>query len=205
MEQHGRGLTLLAIRLAAMGDILRALPAIRLLRRGLPEARLLVAVDDRWEQVLAGHGDIDGLLLFPRKRLAAASPLARPAKIAAWRRRLRAEKPDLTVDFHGNLRSGLSAWLSGAPVRLGHAGHQQKEGNSLLTTHRVEAGERRRSRRELERRRRSDAVADELAAFMTGILVSLGVLARSPLRQKLLVDYVEQALMQLRSRITAAD
>ncbi|ANM29492.1 hypothetical protein ABI59_07690 [Acidobacteria bacterium Mor1] len=146
VEQRGRGLTLLGIRLAAMGDILRALPALRLLRRGLPEARLLVAVDDRWEQVLSGHPDIDGLLLFPRKRLASRSPLARPAEIAAWRRRLRAEKPDLTVDFHGNLRSGLSAWLSGAPVRLGHAGHQQKEGNSLMTTHRVDAGPRRRSR-----------------------------------------------------------
>ena len=68
---------------------------------------------------------------------------------------------------------------------------------------RVEAAFDGALRRELERRQRPTSVAGELAAFMTGILVSLGVLARSPLRQSLLVDYVEQALMQLRSRITA--
>jgi ADP-heptose:LPS heptosyltransferase len=52
------------------------------------------------------------------------------------------------VDFHGNLRSGLVGRMSGAEVRVGYAGHQQKEGNRLFTTHRVPSGDRRTPRME---------------------------------------------------------
>ena len=53
----------------------------------------------------------------------------------------------LAVDFHGNLRSGVVTRWTGAEVRVGHDRHQQKEGNRLCTTHRVDPGpERRRSR-----------------------------------------------------------
>jgi ADP-heptose:LPS heptosyltransferase len=53
---------------------------------------------------------------------------------------------DLVLDFHGNLRSGVVGLLSGAKVRIGYEGHQQKEGNRLFTTLRVEPGLRRDSR-----------------------------------------------------------
>ncbi|MEM1178791.1 MAG: TetR/AcrR family transcriptional regulator [Acidobacteriota bacterium] len=55
--------------------------------------------------------------------------------------------------------------------------------------------------RELERRRRPDSPADELAAFMTGVLISVSLLARTPLEQDLLVNYLEQSLTHLGSRI----
>ena len=64
----------------------------------------------------------------------------------AWRKRLRSFGAGLVVDLHGDLRSGITGLLAGAPVRLGYASHQQKEGNFLFTTHRIPAGERRRSR-----------------------------------------------------------
>jgi ADP-heptose:LPS heptosyltransferase len=50
------------------------------------------------------------------------------------------------LDFHGDLRSGVTGLVAGAPVRLGYSGHQQKEGNFLFTTHRVRAGDRRTHR-----------------------------------------------------------
>ena len=59
---------------------------------------------------------------------------------------MRSTAPEIAVDFHGNLRSGFSAWLCGAAVRVGYAGHQQKECNRWLTTHRVPSGDRRTSR-----------------------------------------------------------
>jgi ADP-heptose:LPS heptosyltransferase len=59
---------------------------------------------------------------------------------------VRSARADIVFDFHGNLRSGLAGRLSGAPLRLGHAGHQQKEANAWLNTHHVPAGDRRTSR-----------------------------------------------------------
>jgi len=68
--------------------------------------------------------------------------------IAAFRRRLRLLGAQLVIDFHGNLRSGLTGWISGAPVRLGYDGHQQREGNRMFSTHRVNSGDRRTPRME---------------------------------------------------------
>ncbi|MEO1087160.1 MAG: TetR/AcrR family transcriptional regulator [Acidobacteriota bacterium] len=70
---------------------------------------------------------------------------------------------------------------------------------------RVEAAFAGAIRRELDRRGRDHGLVPELAELMTGVLASLGVLARSPLRQGLLLSYVEQNLAHLRRRITAAE
>jgi ADP-heptose:LPS heptosyltransferase len=153
IEQGGPGLTVAVLRLSAMGDILRTLPPVRLLRRSLPEARIFWIAEDRWAGVLEGHPDLNGVLAVPRKRWSAAlsSPLrwpSLPASVAAFRRELRSWRAGLLLDFHGNLRSGWIGSLSGAPVRLGYAGHQQKEGNRWFTTHRVASASRRTPRME---------------------------------------------------------
>jgi lipopolysaccharide heptosyltransferase I len=152
IAQRGRGLTVLVVRLGALGDIVRTLPAVRLVRRALPDARFHWVAWEPWAGILAGHPDLDRVLPLPR---------------AVWRRQTRApgswgalagslrrfvadlrtpEPPGLVLDFHGDLRSGLTGRLSGAPIRLGYSGHQQKEGNRLFTTHRVPSGDRRASR-----------------------------------------------------------
>jgi ADP-heptose:LPS heptosyltransferase len=153
LEDGGRDVQLLVVRLGAMGDVLRTVPPVRLLRRAFPRAKIRWVVDDRWSRVLEGHADLDGLILVPRKKLRseARSPAAWPRlskTIGSLRDELREPAPDLAVDFHGNLRSGWIARMSGAPVRLGYEGHQQKEANRWFTTHRVPAGPRRTSRME---------------------------------------------------------
>ncbi len=153
IAEHGEGLTVLALRMGAFGDILRTLPAVRLLRFSLPEARIYWIVDDRWAEVVADHPDLDGAFVVPRKEWSRRfrSPVRWPSllvSIARFREEIRLEAPDLLVDFHGNLRSGIVGWLSGAKVRLGHSGPQQKEGNRLFTTHRVDEGPQRMPRME---------------------------------------------------------
>lgn len=153
LENDGAGLTVLVLRMSAFGDILRTLPAVRLVRFALPDARIHWAVDERWAMVLEHHPDLDGCLKLPRREWAALarSPRGWPALLASVRRvvrEMRSLRPGLALDFHGNLRSGLLGRLSGAPVRVGYSGHQQKEGNRVFSTHRVPAGERRRSRME---------------------------------------------------------
>jgi len=153
IERGGKGLTILVLRMAAFGDILRTLPPVRLVRAHLPEARILWIVDDRWAPVLEGHRDLDQVIALPRsswrKNSRSLRSLVRLGpSMARWIATLRSPRPDLVLDFHGNLRSGVLGALSGAPVRLGYSGHQQKEGNRLFTTHRVPAGSRRASRME---------------------------------------------------------
>ncbi len=65
-----------------------------------------------------------------------------------FRSALKSVNAEMVLDFHGNLRSGITARLAGTPVRLGYDGHQQKEGNRHFTTHRVQAGSRRTPRLE---------------------------------------------------------
>ncbi len=151
IEQRGRDLKILAIRFGALGDILRTLPAVRLVRRALPDARLAWAVDQGWRTMLDGHPDINHVAAFPRSRWdrLRRSPTQWPSILHAYREwRDEVRGAGLVLDFHGNLRSGMTGRLSGAPVRIGFSGHQQKEGNRWLTTLRVPPGPRRVSRLE---------------------------------------------------------
>ncbi len=153
IEDHGRDLTILVVRLGAMGDIVRTLPPVRLLRFALPDARIHWIAWDPWTQLLADHPDLDGVIALPRGalRAQARSPLAWPSLGISARRilsELRGLRANLVLDFHGDLRSGLIGRLSGASVRLGFEGHQQKEANRLFTTIRVPSGDRRTPRLE---------------------------------------------------------
>ncbi len=150
-EHGGAGMKVLVLRLGAMGDILRTVPPVRLLRRRLPEATFGWVLDAGWEILLRDHPDIDITIPLPRKEwdAAAASPLGWPSllgHVLRFRKRVARFAADLTLDFHGNLRSGWIGRWSGAKVRLGYSGHQQKEGNHWFTTHRVPSGDRRTPR-----------------------------------------------------------
>ncbi len=153
IEARGSGLTILVVRLGALGDIVRTLPAVRLIRSGLPDARIDWAAFEPWTQILHDHPDLDGVVGIPRSewRSLARSPRGWPSLAAGIRRivsRMRLRHPGVVLDFHGDIRAGVLGWLSGAPVRLGYEGHQQREGNRLFTTHRVPSGARRTPRLE---------------------------------------------------------
>jgi ADP-heptose:LPS heptosyltransferase len=153
IEARGSGMAVLVLRLGAMGDIVRTLPAVRLVRSGLPEARIHWVAWEPWDQLLRDHPDVDSVVGLPRSELRAfaRSPLAWPSLVGATGRiasQLRALRAGLVLDFHGDLRTGLLGRLSGAPVRLGYFGHQQKEGNRVFTTHHVPSGDLRTPRLE---------------------------------------------------------
>jgi ADP-heptose:LPS heptosyltransferase len=153
IENHGDGLTILVIRLGAMGDIVRTLPAVRLVRFSLPDARIHWLAWEPWTSLLSGHPELNAVVGLPRAafRAQSRSPLLWAGLAGSTRRlarEIRALQASLVLDFHGDLRSGLLGRLSGARVRLGYDGHQQKEGNRLLTTHRVVSGDRRTPRLE---------------------------------------------------------
>lgn len=126
---------LLVVRLGAIGDVLRALPAVGRIRATFPGLRLSWIVEDLSRPLLEGHPDIDELIPFPRRELRAAA--GRPAAILAiardLRRRLAAQRFTVTVDLQSSLKSGLVAALSGAPRRVGFAPGHCREMSFLFT------------------------------------------------------------------------
>lgn len=134
---------ILLVRLSAVGDVLQCLHALADLRAARPDAVLHWLVEDRCASLLKGHPQLDGVVVYERRRLSEALP--RPwlwprALGDAWRlvRTLRALRPTVSVDWQGNLKGALLARLSGAPRRIGLArGQGGKEKAHLLATERV--------------------------------------------------------------------
>ena len=104
-----------------MGDMVLTLPALRLLRQAYPSARLVFVTNPLCEELLAGHPEIDRLLVFRKQTL------WRPWQLLPFLGALRRPRPDLaivlgTVSF--STTSALLAWASGARCRAGVASHR---------------------------------------------------------------------------------
>jgi ADP-heptose:LPS heptosyltransferase len=90
-------------------------PAIGALRRRFPGARITYLVEAPAEPVVRHHAGLDEVIVVERPR-----GLARLGYDLALARRLRAQRFDLAIDFHGGPRSGFLAWATGAPQRIGY-------------------------------------------------------------------------------------
>jgi lipopolysaccharide heptosyltransferase I len=126
---------LLVIRLGAVGDVLRTLPALHHIRSSFAPVHISWIVEDPSHEILEGHPEIDGVIRFPRREIAALahSPHRLVSRIRALGRELRQERFTVALDFQGSFKSGLLALLSGAPVRLGFAPGHSREMSSLFT------------------------------------------------------------------------
>ncbi len=127
---------ILVMRLGAIGDCLRVLPAVARLRRDLHDVEIAWAVEHWVQPVLAGHPDIDRFHVLDRRELKAGFWRAW-AEIRRFTKELRASHYDVLIDFHGRFKSGLLGWLSRIPIRIGFAKGDESEGNHLFTTHHV--------------------------------------------------------------------
>ncbi|MDI3316756.1 MAG: glycosyltransferase family 9 protein [Bacillota bacterium] len=119
---------ILVLRLFYIGDVVFTGPALRLLRRRLPGARIDLLVQ-RWTAPVAERlPGVDRVLTYEP-----GGAHRGPAGLLRLVRRLRAERYDAVLDLHGNLKAHFLGWASGAPVR---AGFSTGRGGWLLT-HRV--------------------------------------------------------------------
>lgn len=99
----------LFVRLRRFGDTIVLGACIRLFKRWAPHARLTVVVQPGYDALLRPLVEIDEFVI--------AEPGARGAVAALAG--VRTVRPDLAVDFHGNLRAALLTWASGARVKVG--------------------------------------------------------------------------------------
>jgi ADP-heptose:LPS heptosyltransferase len=149
------------VRLGAVGDVARTLPAAARLRAAWPGAHLAWLVEPPAASLLAAQHWIDEVLVFPRPadglRWTRVPALLRD--LAACLERLRARRFDLVVDFHSILRSALLARATGARRRAAFAPPFGRELAWLLATDRARIAPSRVSRFE-----RNEGLARFLAA-----------------------------------------
>lgn len=109
-----RQVRVLVVKLSAMGDIIHVTGCLKALRHALPRARMTMAVEGRWRDVVAHNRHVDEII--------ESSAQDRLSLRYLWeiRRTLARRGPfDVAIDFQGNRRSAAWIYLSGAPVRLG--------------------------------------------------------------------------------------
>jgi len=131
--------SILMMRLSAIGDVVNTLPAVSAVRAAFPSSRIGYLVEDKAQQVVVGHPDLDEVTVFPKQRWRGRvlSP-ATWAAAAGHVRRIRDGDYDVLLDFQGNLKGGLHAALSGIPTRIGFARGHSKEGSHRFTNVHVE-------------------------------------------------------------------
>lgn len=98
--------SILVIKPSSLGDVVHTLPAVHLLKKAWPAARLRWVVNPEWAALLEGNPDVDEIVLFPRRELGS------PWKTWRWLRDTGAAcRSDLVADFQGLLRSAVIGWF----------------------------------------------------------------------------------------------
>lgn len=131
---------ILLIRPSALGDVCKSVPALASLRRAYPDAAIDWLVQDTFADAVRFHPALTDVVAFPRAELSAELRSWRTARLRAWAGELRARKYDLVVDVQGLARSGLVAWATGAPRRVGFVDARELGWLGLTERHAVPAG-----------------------------------------------------------------
>jgi heptosyltransferase-2 len=119
-----------------VGDSVMTVPALRALRRVLPEAKITLVARPSAVGIFADADFVDEILIYKRKNLFSVV-----GQVREWRRR----KFDLAVLFQNAFEAALIPFLAGVPLRLGYA----TESRQALLTHPLALPDWRSSRHEV--------------------------------------------------------
>jgi lipopolysaccharide heptosyltransferase II len=109
-------LKILILKPSSLGDIVQALPVLRLLKLHYPAAEISWWIETRNAPLLEGDPDLAGLFHFDRKRW--GSPL-HWGDIWKAIRELREHKFDLVIDLQALARSSTIGWLANGKLFVG--------------------------------------------------------------------------------------
>lgn len=107
---------ILILKPSSLGDVIHALPVLRLLKQHWPKSRIYWWLDVNLVPLLERDQDLEGVFAFKRKRW--AEPQRWP-EILSSIRAMRDHRFDLTIDLQGLARSSMFAWLANADTLVG--------------------------------------------------------------------------------------
>lgn len=113
---HSAFLKILILKPSSLGDVVQALPVLRLLKRHLPDAEIFWWLDAALAPLLKGDPDLAGVVRFERRRWAAPIHWPEMLRSVRW---LRAQKFDWVIDLQCLARSGAFAWLTNGQLLVG--------------------------------------------------------------------------------------
>ncbi|RLB39346.1 MAG: lipopolysaccharide heptosyltransferase I [Deltaproteobacteria bacterium] len=122
--------SILIIKLSSIGDVVHTIPALEVLRKTYPRARIDWVVEDESAQIVLGHKDLNRVIVSRRKKW--ARNIARGKKVREVAKEIkeflvqvRNRDYDLIIDFQGLLRSGLVALIARGTHKVGMSGTRE--------------------------------------------------------------------------------
>ncbi len=107
---------ILILKPSSLGDVIQALPVLRLLKRHFREAKIFWWIDSALAPLLEGDPDLAGVARFERRRWAAPIHWPEMLRSIHW---LREQHFDLVIDLQSLARSGAFAWLARGKFLIG--------------------------------------------------------------------------------------
>lgn len=105
---------ILLIHLRRIGDILLTTPAVRAIREFYPDKKITYLTEEPFYEVLSGNPYLDNVILLQEDEKKDMK------KYLQFLRNIRKKRFDLVIDFYGNPRSSLIAFVTGAKHRIGY-------------------------------------------------------------------------------------
>ena len=107
---------ILILKPSSLGDVVQALPVLRLIKRHLPASDIYWWIDSNLAPLLEGDPDLAGVVLFERRRWAAPWHWDEVWHSVRW---LRQQAFDWVIDLQCLMRSGIFAWLANGKLSIG--------------------------------------------------------------------------------------
>ncbi len=107
---------ILILKPSSLGDVIQALPVLRLLKLHYRDADIFWWIDSALALLIEGDPDLTDIVRFARKRWAKPQHWPEMLRSIRW---LRAQNFDLVIDLQCLARSGAFAWLARGKFLIG--------------------------------------------------------------------------------------